>query len=165
MVHILGVLLPDRQLAKFALTHFYGVGRGTAAKICARAQVHSRCRVRNLNPDQIISLTAFLSAPSAADPLPPYPVAPPSYALGTASVAPPVGNVAAGPPKESAGDKLRNIRIMNELRSEIRDNIAHQRMIGSYVGRRHAMGLPVRGQNTQTNAKTAKKLNRMERYA
>jgi small subunit ribosomal protein S13 len=46
----------------------------------------------------------------------------------------------------------------------MRENIAHQRMIGSYVGRRHAMGLPVRGQNTQTNAKTARKLNRVERH-
>ncbi|KXN92208.1 37S ribosomal protein SWS2, mitochondrial [Leucoagaricus sp. SymC.cos] len=47
---------------------------------------------------------------------------------------------------------------------EIRENIAHQRMIGSYVGKRHAMHLPVRGQNTQTNAKTAKKLNQLDRY-
>jgi len=50
------------------------------------------------------------------------------------------------------------------LRREIRENISHQRMIGSYVGRRHAMGLPVRGQNTQNNAQTAKKLNRMDRW-
>lgn len=28
---------------------------------------------------------------------------------------------------------------------------------------RHALGLPVRGQNTRNNAKTAKKLNRLER--
>jgi small subunit ribosomal protein S13 len=59
---------------------------------------------------------------------------------------------------------LRNLKIETDLRKEIRENIAHQRMIGSYVGRRHAMGLPVRGQNTQTNAKTAKKLNRIERW-
>ena len=37
-------------------------------------------------------------------------------------------------------------------------------MIGSYVGKRHAMKLPVRGQNTQSNAKTARKLNRVERF-
>ena len=48
-------------------------------------------------------------------------------------------------------------------RREARD-IAHQRAIGSYVGLRHAMGLPVRGQNTQTNARTARKLNRIDRY-
>ena len=28
---------------------------------------------------------------------------------------------------------------------------------------RHAMALPVRGQNTRTNAKTAKKMNRVDR--
>lgn len=59
---------------------------------------------------------------------------------------------------------MRNLKIETDLRKEIRENIAHQRMIGSYVGRRHAMGLPVRGQNTQNNAKTAKKLNRIERW-
>ena len=61
-------------------------------------------------------------------------------------------------------DPLKNLKTESELRREIRENIAHQRMIGSYVGRRHAMHLPVRGQNTQNNAKTARKLNRLDRY-
>lgn len=61
-------------------------------------------------------------------------------------------------------DPLKNLKIESELRRTIRENIAHQRMIGSYVGRRHAMHLPVRGQNTQSNAKTAKKLNQLDRY-
>lgn len=56
-------------------------------------------------------------------------------------------------------DPLSGLKIESELRREIRENVAHQRRIGSYVGRRHAMHLPVRGQNTQSNAKTAKKLN------
>lgn len=60
-------------------------------------------------------------------------------------------------------DPLLKLKIETELRREVRENIAHQRMIGSYVGRRHAMGMPVRGQNTQTNAKTARKLNRVDR--
>jgi len=61
-------------------------------------------------------------------------------------------------------DPLKELKIESELRRMIRENIAHQRMIGSYVGRRHAMHLPVRGQNTQSNAKTAKKLNQLDRY-
>jgi small subunit ribosomal protein S13 len=61
-------------------------------------------------------------------------------------------------------DPLKSLKIESELRREIRENIAHQRMIGSYVGKRHAMHLPVRGQNTQSNAKTAKKLNQLDRY-
>ena len=61
-------------------------------------------------------------------------------------------------------DPLLKLKVEAELRREMRENIAHQRMIGSYVGRRHAMHLPVRGQNTQSNARTARKLNRVERY-
>lgn len=61
-------------------------------------------------------------------------------------------------------DPLKDLKIESELRREIRENIGHQRMIGSYVGRRHAMHLPVRGQNTQSNAKTAKKLNQLDRF-
>jgi small subunit ribosomal protein S13 len=51
------------------------------------------------------------------------------------------------------------MKIESDLRKEIRANIMHHRSIGSYVGRRHAMGLPVRGQNTKNNAQTARKLN------
>ena len=65
---------------------------------------------------------------------------------------------------KGGNDLLRDLKIETELRKEIRQNISHQRMIGSYVGWRHAMGLPVRGQNTQNNAKTAKKLNRIDRW-
>jgi small subunit ribosomal protein S13 len=61
-------------------------------------------------------------------------------------------------------DPLRGIKVESELRRQVKANIAHQRMIGSYVGKRHAMGLPVRGQNTQSNARTARKLNRVDRF-
>ena len=74
----------------------------------------------------------------------------------------------AGPPLPrgitKGADPLRWLQIETDLKREMRENIAHQRMMGSYVGKRHAMGLPVRGQNTQTNAKTARKLNRVERH-
>ncbi|KAH9951252.1 mitochondrial 30S ribosomal protein S13 [Amylocystis lapponica] len=168
MVHILGVLLPDSQLAKFALTHFYGIGHKTARRLCARVQIHDTCKIRDLSPHQIISLTAFLSSPTSAPPLPHYALASPDFSppnLG-APIQHPVVETRADPEaKQSGGDRLRGLKIMSELRRETRENIAHQRMIGSYVGRRHAMGLPVRGQNTQSNASTAKKLNRVERYS
>ncbi|KAI1315397.1 hypothetical protein EDD11_000901 [Mortierella claussenii] len=54
---------------------------------------------------------------------------------------------------------LSDMKIESDLRKQIRANILHHRSIGSYVGRRHAMGLPVRGQNTRNNAKTARRLN------
>ncbi|KAK9455038.1 hypothetical protein V1511DRAFT_499255 [Dipodascopsis uninucleata] len=59
--------------------------------------------------------------------------------------------------------ELRNYKIEDEARNEMRSNIALKRQIGSFVGRRHAMGYPVRGQRTQNNAQTAKRLNRINR--
>lgn len=46
--------------------------------------------------------------------------------------------------------ELSNMKIENDLRREVQDNIRRLRDMGSYRGRRHAMGLPVRGQNTRT---------------
>jgi len=43
-----------------------------------------------------------------------------------------------------------------ELRKINRDNIETLKRIQSYRGSRHAMGLPVRGQRTRTNARTRK---------
>lgn len=65
--------------------------------------------------------------------------------------------------KVGLGDRLRSLKIEVDLRREIRENIGHHKQVGSYVGRRHAMGLPVRGQRTHTNAITARKLNKLER--
>ncbi|ODV97393.1 hypothetical protein PACTADRAFT_74906 [Pachysolen tannophilus NRRL Y-2460] len=59
--------------------------------------------------------------------------------------------------------ELSEMTIEGKLRSIIRENIHLKRNIGSYVGLRHAIGLPVRGQRTKTNAKTARKLNRLDR--
>jgi len=59
--------------------------------------------------------------------------------------------------------EVGTLKLENDLVREVRDNIARLRRIGSYRGRRHAAGLTVRGQNTQTNARTARRLNRVER--
>ncbi|ORY84296.1 hypothetical protein BCR37DRAFT_345592 [Protomyces lactucae-debilis] len=61
------------------------------------------------------------------------------------------------------GAHLAGMTIESDLRRQVRADIAHLRQVGTYRGRRHAMGLPVRGQNTQNNSKTARKLNRVER--
>ena len=73
--------------------------------------------------------------------------------------------------------------IENDLRRQVRDNIARLRDMKAYRGLRHAFGLPVRGQRTQTQVsfdlcrclwvvwmlticaqtRTANKLNRVER--
>lgn len=60
--------------------------------------------------------------------------------------------------------ELSNMKIENDLRRELRDNIRRLRDMGSYRGRRHAMGMPVRGQRTRTQNATATKLNKVERH-
>lgn len=59
--------------------------------------------------------------------------------------------------------ELSELTIEGDARAIVRQNIALKKSINSYAGMRHAMGLPVRGQGTRTNAKTARKLNRLER--
>ena len=63
--------------------------------------------------------------------------------------------------EEEEVTKLRNIidknyKVEGDLRREIALNIKRLIDIGCYRGRRHRMGLPVRGQNTKNNARTRK---------
>jgi small subunit ribosomal protein S13 len=77
---------------------------------------------------------------------------------------------------------LDGMKIDNDLRRQVLQDIQRLRDTGTYRGRRHAMGLPVRGQNTRNQVrlqakiqsiafasthmlqiKTAHKLNRVER--
>ncbi|KAF7304972.1 General amino acid permease [Mycena kentingensis (nom. inval.)] len=183
MVYVLGINLPDRNLVKYALTSFYGIGHHTAAKICARFQLHKTCRVGDLTPIQVTALASFLSSPSDSLSPPRYPTATPDFVptLTKTHAQLAVEFRAARAKREAENktpkfvlrrlrdarvlpDKLKNLKIETELRTMIRENILHQKAIGSYVGRRHAMGLPVRGQTTQNNARTAKKLNRIARW-
>ncbi len=48
------------------------------------------------------------------------------------------------------------LKIEGDLRREVQADIRRKIEIGSYQGRRHRMGLPVRGQRTKTNARTRK---------
>ena len=47
-------------------------------------------------------------------------------------------------------------KVEGELRSEVQTNIKRLMDIACYRGIRHRKGLPVRGQKTQTNARTRK---------
>lgn len=47
-------------------------------------------------------------------------------------------------------EELSTMTLENDLRRQLVDNIKRLRDMGTYRGRRHAMGLPVRGQNTRT---------------
>lgn len=59
--------------------------------------------------------------------------------------------------------ELSDMTIESQLKSQVNANIGLKKEIGSYAGYRHAMGLPVRGQRTKNNARTAKVLNRLNR--
>jgi len=50
----------------------------------------------------------------------------------------------------------KEFKVEGDLRREISLNIKRLIEIGCYRGRRHRMGLPVRGQRTKTNARTRK---------
>ncbi|EXJ61285.1 30S ribosomal protein S13p/S18e [Cladophialophora psammophila CBS 110553] len=60
--------------------------------------------------------------------------------------------------------QLDSMKIENHLRRQVQQDITRLRDTGTYRGRRHAMNLPVRGQNTRSQIKTARKLNKAERY-
>ncbi len=49
-----------------------------------------------------------------------------------------------------------NVKVEGDLRREVSLNIKRLVEIGCYRGVRHRRGLPVRGQNTKTNARTRK---------
>lgn len=61
---------------------------------------------------------------------------------------------------ESVVDKIRaevaKFTVEGDLRREISMNIKRLIDLGTYRGKRHRKGLPVRGQRTKTNARTRK---------
>ncbi len=50
----------------------------------------------------------------------------------------------------------KNYKVEGDLRREVSANIKRHMDIGTYRGLRHKKGLPVRGQRTNTNARTRK---------
>ena len=55
-----------------------------------------------------------------------------------------------------------SLQVEGDLRRERSQDIKRLQDIGSYRGLRHRRGLPVRGQNTKTNARTRKGPKRMQ---
>ncbi len=54
------------------------------------------------------------------------------------------------------------LTVEGDLRRERSQNVKRLQEIGCYRGLRHRRGLPVRGQNTKTNARTRKGPKRMQ---
>ncbi|TDZ22607.1 37S ribosomal protein SWS2 [Colletotrichum sidae] len=59
--------------------------------------------------------------------------------------------------------ELSTMTIETDARKIIQQNVLRLKDMGAYRGRRHAMGLPVRGQRTRTQIETAKKMNKANR--
>ena len=59
-------------------------------------------------------------------------------------------------------DLIDDLTVEGDLRRERSQNIKRLQEIGCYRGMRHRRGLPVRGQNTKTNARTRKGPKRMQ---
>lgn len=55
-----------------------------------------------------------------------------------------------------------DLMVEGDLRRERSQNVKRLMETGSYRGMRHRRGLPVRGQNTKTNARTRKGPKRMQ---
>src|SRR5690349_5666555 len=59
-------------------------------------------------------------------------------------------------------DAVEDLTVEGDLRRERSQAIKRLMEIGCYRGMRHRRGLPVRGQNTKTNARTRKGPKRMQ---
>jgi small subunit ribosomal protein S13 len=59
-------------------------------------------------------------------------------------------------------DAIDGLTVEGDLRRERSQSVKRLMEIGSYRGLRHRRGLPVRGQNTKTNARTRKGPKRMQ---
>jgi small subunit ribosomal protein S13 len=71
------------------------------------------------------------------------------------------GTIKAGKLSEDEVSRIaqiitRDFLVEGNLRRQVSQNISRLRDIGCYRGMRHRRGLPVRGQQTQSNARTRK---------
>lgn len=60
MARIAGVDIPNDKRVEIALTYIYGIGRTTAAKICAEAKIEKQVRVKDLRDDELRTLIGII---------------------------------------------------------------------------------------------------------
>jgi small subunit ribosomal protein S13 len=117
MARIAGVNLPLNKRSEIGLTYIYGIGRTTADKVLAEANVSPDTYIRDLTEDEVSRLRDLID---------------------------------------------RSLTVEGDLRRERSQDIKRLQEIGCYRGLRHRRGLPVRGQNTKTNARTRKGPKRLQ---
>ena len=62
MARIAGVDLPREKRIEIGLTYIYGIGRPSADKILAKAEVNPDTRVRDLTDDEVKRLSAVIDS-------------------------------------------------------------------------------------------------------
>ena len=60
MARISGVDLPREKRVEIGLTYVYGIGRTTATKICAEANVDPSTRVKDLTDDEVSAIARVI---------------------------------------------------------------------------------------------------------
>ena len=61
MARISGVDLPREKRVEIGLTYIYGIGRASAARILAEAEVNPATRVKDLTDDEVKKLAAIIA--------------------------------------------------------------------------------------------------------
>ena len=118
---------------QIALCSFYGIGKHLSVRLLARLQIHHEALVSDLTEPQITALSAYLSSPSTTTPPGPTPLAVPP---------PPPKSLLYNPPaiqKVQRVDPLNDLKIETDLKKSMLADIAHQREIGTYKGRRYVL--------------------------
>ena len=111
MARIAGVELPKAKRMEVALTYIYGIGRASALRILAKANVELGRKTDDLTTDEQARIRQAID---------------------------------------------QDCRVEGDLRREVQQAVKRLMDLGCYRGLRHRRGLPVRGQRTQTNARTRK---------
>jgi len=60
LARINGVDLPNEKRAEIGLTYIYGIGRTTAAKICAACNIADGTRIKDLTEDEIAAIREYI---------------------------------------------------------------------------------------------------------
>lgn len=61
MARINGVDLPNEKRAEIGLTYIYGIGRTTAAKMCADLNIVDGTRIKDLTEEQISAIRDYIN--------------------------------------------------------------------------------------------------------
>lgn len=62
MARIAGINIPLNKRIPIALTYIYGIGKGSADKICSSLKIDTQKRVKDLSDDEVIKIREAIDA-------------------------------------------------------------------------------------------------------